>query len=60
MPQETGAAFIPNVFLVRLNPVSRYIAYPYYEKFRPETPAVKKSWGAAGVLDLDQVRSMAR
>ncbi len=34
-------------------------AYPLYEKFRPEVPEGKKGWGAAGELDLNQIRSLA-
>ena len=34
-------------------------AYTLYEKFRPEIPAGKKGWGAAGKLDLDLIRKMA-
>jgi hypothetical protein len=35
-------------------------AYTLYEKFRPEIPAGKKGWGAAGELDLDHIRSLAK
>jgi hypothetical protein len=35
-------------------------AYAYYERFRPEIPAGKIGWGAARVLDIDRIRSMAR
>jgi hypothetical protein len=34
-------------------------AYPLYEKFRPQIPAGTKGWGAAGDLDLDQIRALA-
>lgn len=34
-------------------------AYELYEQFRPEIPAGKKGWGAAGKLDLDQIRALA-
>jgi hypothetical protein len=34
--------------------------YELYEAFRPEVPAGKKGWGAAGRLDLDRIRAMAR
>ncbi len=34
-------------------------AYALYEVFRPDVPAGTSGWGAAGVLDLDQVRSAA-
>jgi hypothetical protein len=33
-------------------------AYALYEAFRPEIPGGKRGWGAAGVLDLDWIRSM--
>ncbi len=35
-------------------------AYYLYEKFRPAIPAGVKGWGAAGDLDLDYVRSLAK
>lgn len=35
-------------------------AYALYEKFRPEIPEGVKGWGAAGELDLDAIRSMAK
>jgi hypothetical protein len=35
-------------------------AYSLYEKFRPEIPEGKKGWGAAGELDLDKIRALAR
>ena len=35
-------------------------AYDLYEQFRPEIPEGKKGWGAAGDLDLDYVRSLAK
>ena len=35
-------------------------AYALYTKFRPSIPAGKAGWGAAGVLDLDRVRALAR
>jgi len=31
-----------------------------YEEFRPEIPRGKKGWGAAGVLDLERVRSLGQ
>jgi hypothetical protein len=31
-------------------------AYALYEQFRPDIPEGKKGWGAAGPLDLDQIR----
>ncbi len=30
-----------------------------YEAFRPEIPAGRRGWGAAGILDLDQLRALA-
>ena len=35
-------------------------AFALYEKFRPSIPQGKQGWGAAGELDLDQVRALAR
>ena len=35
-------------------------AYALYEKFRPTIAEGKKGWGAAGELDLDEVRALAR
>lgn len=35
-------------------------AYRLYEEFRPEIPAGKKGWGAAGVLELSRIRSTAQ
>jgi len=35
-------------------------AYDLYEAFRPAIPPGKRGWGAAGVLDLAQIRAMAR
>jgi len=35
-------------------------AYSLYEKFRPLIPEGTKGWGAAGTLDLELVRSLAR
>lgn len=35
-------------------------AYALYAKFRPAIPAGRKGWGAAGVLDLERVRTLAR
>jgi hypothetical protein len=34
-------------------------AYQLYEQFRPEIPAGKKGWGAAGTLDLEAIRQLA-
>jgi hypothetical protein len=33
-------------------------AYDLYEQFRPDIPEGKKGWGAAGTLDLDQIRAL--
>lgn len=35
-------------------------AYALYEKFRPEIPEGKRGWGAAGELDLAQIRALAK
>jgi hypothetical protein len=35
-------------------------AYALYERFRPEVPEGKQGWGAAGQLDLDVIRSLAK
>ena len=35
-------------------------AYRFYEEFRPEIPAGKKGWGAAGVLEFSRIRSTAQ
>ncbi len=35
-------------------------AYSPYERFRPAIPEGKKGWGAAGELDLNTIRSLAR
>jgi hypothetical protein len=35
-------------------------AYDLYEQFRPEIPEGKRGWGAAGTLDLDQIRSLSQ
>jgi hypothetical protein len=35
-------------------------AYSLYEVFRPEVPAGVRGWGAAGVLDLERIRTAAR
>lgn len=34
--------------------------YGLYERFRPEVPRRTKGWGAMGILDLGQIRKMAR
>ncbi|HSF31128.1 MAG TPA: hypothetical protein VLK82_11755 [Candidatus Tectomicrobia bacterium] len=33
-------------------------AYALYERFRPDIPEGKQGWGAAGRLDLDQIRAL--
>lgn len=35
-------------------------AYGLYEKFRPRIPAGERGWGAAGELDLEELRKMAK
>ncbi len=35
-------------------------AYSLYEKFRPDIPEGKKGWGAQGILDLNQIRSLEK
>ena len=35
-------------------------AYSLHEKFRPKIPEGKLGWGAAGELDIDYVKSLAR
>lgn len=35
-------------------------AYALYEQFRPEIPEGQKGWGAAGTLDLERIRQLAR
>jgi hypothetical protein len=35
-------------------------AYSLYERFRPDIPEGKQGWGAAGPLDLDYIRSLAK
>lgn len=35
-------------------------AYALYEQFRPDVPEGKKGWGAAGQLDLDSIRALAK
>lgn len=35
-------------------------AYTLYAKFRPKIPEGKKGWGAAGELDLETIRSLAK
>jgi hypothetical protein len=36
------------------------LAYSLYEVFRPEVPAGLRGWGAAGVLDLERIRTAAK
>jgi hypothetical protein len=33
--------------------------FSLYEAFRPEIPAGRRGWGAAGILDLDRIRAAA-
>lgn len=35
-------------------------AYTLYEQFRPDVPEGQRGWGAAGTLDLDRIRRLAR
>jgi hypothetical protein len=35
-------------------------AYTLYEKFRPEVPEGTKGWGAAGELDLEKLKDLAK
>jgi hypothetical protein len=35
-------------------------AYALYERFRPDVPEGKQGWGAAGPLDLDAIRALAK
>jgi hypothetical protein len=35
-------------------------AYHLYEQFRPSVPAGQRGWGAAGVLDLDAIKGLAK
>jgi hypothetical protein len=35
-------------------------AYTLYEQFRPAIPEGKRGWGAAGPLDLDLIRALAK
>jgi hypothetical protein len=34
--------------------------FALYERFRPRIPEGRKGWGAAGTLDLDLIRSLAK
>ncbi len=36
-----------------------YLAYAWYEAFRPKIPTGKRGWGAAGELDLGVIRGLA-
>jgi hypothetical protein len=36
------------------------LAYPLYERFRPDIPAGKKGWGAKGDLDLGLIGRLAK
>jgi hypothetical protein len=36
-----------------------YLAYEWYEKFRPQIPKGKRGWGVAGELDLGLMRRLA-
>jgi hypothetical protein len=35
------------------------VAYPLYERFRPQIPVGAKGWGAAGELDLGRIEALA-
>ncbi len=35
-------------------------AYPLYEQFRPEIPEGTRGWGAAGDLNLERIRQLAK
>jgi hypothetical protein len=48
--EALAKAYPPNQLTVQ--------AYGLYEQFRPDIPEGKQSWGAAGPLDLDQIRSL--
>jgi hypothetical protein len=50
--QALAKAFEPNKLATR--------AYDLYEEFRPDIPEGKKGWGAAGELDLEAIRSLAK
>lgn len=50
--QQLAASFAPEELARK--------AYALYEDFRPEIPEGKKGWGAAGVLNLDKLRRLAR
>lgn len=36
------------------------VAYEWYQTFRPQIPAGKRGWGAAGELDLGLIRRLAK
>lgn len=48
--EELASAFSPKELAGK--------AYDLYEKFRPEIPEGKRGWGAAGELDLEQIRAL--
>ncbi len=35
-------------------------AFHLYEQFRPAVPAGQRGWGAAGTLDLDSIKGLAK
>ena len=41
-------------------PVLAARAFALYESFRPVIPSGTKGWGAAGVLDLERIRALAK
>ena len=60
-----GDAFAPARNAMRalarsLSPKAIARAYPLYVQFRPEVPKGVRGWGAAGRLNLAQIRSLAR
>lgn len=50
--EELSRAFSPEVLAGR--------AFSLYEQFRPQIPEGVKGWGAAGELDLETLRSLAK
>ncbi|MHB9034512.1 MAG: hypothetical protein ACYC6L_15880 [Anaerolineae bacterium] len=50
--EELAASYPPDELAAR--------AYALYERFRPEIPAGKAGWGAAGELDLEKIASEKR
>jgi hypothetical protein len=46
--------------LAKAYPPAQLVAHAYalYEQFRPHIPEGKQGWGAAGQLDLDQIRAL--